>query len=159
MSTRRALAGLLAAAATLPLVACSPTVNMTPAPTFANDPACADVIVRLPDAVSDYPKRQTDAQSTAAWGDPTSMLLYCGVPVPGPSELPCIDVDGIFWLREEVDAGFAFTTFGVDPAVRVVVDGDTIPAGIALNEIATAIGVLPANGLECTALDDTVTGE
>jgi hypothetical protein len=159
MSSRRVLSAMLAVAAAATLAGCAPTVNMTPAPEFANDPACADVIVRLPDTVSDYPKRQTDAQSTAAWGDPTAMLLSCGVPVPGPSELPCIDVDGTFWLREEVDAGFAFTTFGRDPAVRVVVDGETIPAGVALHEIALAVSVLPTNGHECTDLEDTVTGE
>jgi hypothetical protein len=144
------------------LAGCAPTVSMTPAAEYANDPACADVIVRLhqpaPKALGSYELRQTDAQSTAAWGQPTVVLLYCGVDVPGPSELPCIQIDGIFWLREDVEAGYAFTTYGRDPAVRVVVDPDAIAPGVVLDELALAVSYTPENGRECLDLDDTVTG-
>lgn len=159
MPSRRLFSAILALAAAATLVGCSPIVNMTPAPTFANDPACADVIVRLPDQVSDYQQRETNAQSSSAWGEPTAMLLYCGVPVPGPSELLCTEVEGVYWLIEEVETGFAFTTYGRDPAVRVVVDDERIGAGVALGEIGNAVGMLPTNGRECLDLTDTVTGE
>ena len=140
----------------LALAGCAPVVSMAPAAEFANDPGCAAAIVRMPDALGDYALRTTDAQSTAAWGQPTVALLYCGVPVPEVSDLPCVEIEGIFWLREEVDAGLAFTTYGRDPAVRLVVDTDALNPGIALNDIANAVSYLPTNDRECVDLEDTV---
>lgn len=157
------------AAATIALLAllagCSPTVTMSPAAEHADDPGCAAVISRLyhrstPVTIGEFPLRQTDAQGTAAWGDPTVALLYCGVPVPEVSELPCIEYNGIFWLREEVEAGYAFTTYGRDPAVRLVVDGDILGGpGVALDELSDAVAYLPDNGRVCLDTDDTVTGQ
>lgn len=138
------------------LAGCAPVVSMTPAAEFANDPGCAAAIVRMPDTLGDYTLRNTDAQATAAWGQPSIALLYCGVPVPQASDLPCVEWEGIFWLREEVDAGLAFTTYGRDPAVRVVIDTDALSPGIALDDLSTAISYLPTNGRECMSLEDTV---
>lgn len=158
---------VLLAAASLALAAglsgCSPIVSMAPAAEFANDPGCAEATVRtrIPDEISSYVLRQTDAQGTAAWGDPTVVLLYCGVPVPEVSELPCVEVpsgSGIFWLREEVDAGFAFTTYGRDPAIRVVVDPDAVGPGVVLDELSNAVSHTGETGRECVDLEDTVTG-
>ncbi|WP_309711817.1 DUF3515 family protein [Pseudolysinimonas sp.] len=160
MRPRPAAVALAAAsvACAVVLAGCSPVVSMAPAAEFANDPECAEAIVRLPDPISSYELRQTDAQGAAAWGEPTVVLLYCGVPVPEVSELPCVPVAGIFWLREEVDAGFAYTTYGRDPAVRVVVDPDAVGPGVVLDEIANAVSYTSENGRECVDLEDTVTG-
>jgi hypothetical protein len=163
MRPRRSLFAPAAASVALAavLTGCSPVVSMSPSAEFANDPECADAIVRMPDAISSYALRQTDAQGTAAWGDPTVVLLYCGVPVPEVSELPCVEVpagSGVFWLREEVDAGYAFTTYGRDPAVRVVVDPDAVGPGVVLDDLATAVSYTSENGRECVDLEDTVTG-
>ncbi len=156
----RPVVALAALALTLGLASCSPVVSMSPAAEFSNDPECADVVVRLPDAISSYPLRQTDAQGTAAWGQPTVVLLYCGVPVPEVSELPCVQVplNGVYWLREEVDAGLAFTTYGRDPAVRVVVDPDAVGPGVVLDEIANAVSYTSETGRACVDLEDTVIG-
>lgn len=153
------LAAALASVVLL-LSACAPTVSMVPAAEFANDPGCADAIVRMPEEIGSYRLRQTDAQATAAWGQPTVVLLYCGVPVPPPSELPCIQIDGIFWLREEVEVGLAFTSYGRDPAVRVIVDtaAEAIAPGVVLDDIAGAVAYTPSTGHECLDLEDTVTG-
>lgn len=163
MRPRRSLLAPAAASVALAavLTGCSPVVTMSPAAEFSNDPECADAIVRMPDTISSYPLRQTDAQATAAWGEPTVVLLYCGVPVPEVSELPCVEVpagSGIFWLREEVDAGFAFTTYGRDPAVRVVVDPDAVGPGVVLDDLANPVSYTSENGRECVDLEDTVTG-
>ncbi len=61
---------------------------MTPA-ADANDPVCAEVSVRLPDSVDGEPRRWTDAQATGAWGNPSVVLLTCGVEPPAPSTLAC----------------------------------------------------------------------
>ena len=104
------------------LAGCSPVVSLEPA-ADANNPDCAAAIVRLPDTVGSSTIRQTDAQATAAWGDPTGAAV-CGVPVPEVSDLPCID-KGIFWLRDDSDdAVWQFTTYGRDPAITLIVDRD-----------------------------------
>lgn len=158
MRPRRVPAILAAASLALGLAACSPVVSMTPAPEFANDPACAEAIVRMPSAISSYALRQTDAQGTAAWGEPTVVLFSCGVPVPVVSELPCVEIAGISWLREEVEAGFAFTTYGRDPAVRVVVDPEAVGPGVVLDELSNPVSFTPENGRACVDFEDTVTG-
>jgi hypothetical protein len=163
MRPRRSLVALSAAALAIVLAGCAPVVTMTPAE-FANDPECAAAIVRMPDALSSYPLRQTDAQGTAAWGEPTVVLFTCGVPVPEVSDLPCVEIDGIFWLREEVPAGLAFTTYGRDPAVRVVVDvpedvdESAIGPGVVLDELALPVSYTSETGRECVDVEDTVTG-
>lgn len=155
---RRRTGALAAAAVVLVLGGCSPIVAMEPADD-ANDPDCAAVIVRLPDTVGGLGKRQTDAQSTAAWGEPDQVLLRCGVAVPEASELPCID-KGIFWLRDDSREGFwRFTTFGRDPAIDVVVArGIASGPGVVLEDLANAVSFTPENGLRCTDTDVTVTG-
>src|SRR4051794_17572569 len=88
-AARRALGILTAAVAASALLSgCAGTVGMEPA-ADATDPACADVIVRLPDTAADVDRRETDAQGTGAWGDPASVLLRCGVEPSGPTTLPC----------------------------------------------------------------------
>lgn len=162
---RRSPVAALAVALLALLAACSPTVSMAPAADDANNPGCAPVIARIyhgatPVNIGDHRLRQTDAQGTAAWGDPTIALLYCGVPVPAVSELPCIEYGGIFWLREEVDAGLAFTTYGRDPAIRLVVSDDFEQSpGVAIDELTDVVSLLPENGRVCLDTDDTVTGQ
>lgn len=50
--------------------------------------------------------RWTDAAAaTGSWGDPVSVLLSCGVTVPGPTaELQCVTLEGIDWLVDESEA-------------------------------------------------------
>lgn len=146
----------------LALSGCAPIVPMTAAPD-ANNPKCADVIVRLPSSIEDadkldkgsdpaglWLKRETDAQATGAWGNPTSVLLRCGVEVPGPSTLQCATVKGIDWLRDDSDApNYIFTTFGRDPAVEVIVDGSRASGTAVLEALALAVGTIPATG-KCT---------
>jgi len=152
MKLRPAAIAALAPLALL-LSACSPTVTLTPAPD-ATSAACAEIIVRLPDTIEELPQRETDAQSTSAWGTPAAVLLRCGVDVPGPSTLPCFTVKGIDWLRDDTDAPtFVFTSYGRDPAVEVVIDSELTSGTSALVAIANAVGSLPAER-QCTAAED-----
>jgi hypothetical protein len=157
--TRSPLAVAAAVGLALTLAACSPIVALN-APKDSNNPDCASVIVRLPDQVGGLDKRQTDAQSTAAWGDPDQVVLYCGVAVPEASELPCID-KGVFWLRDDSESKvWVFTSFGRDPAVTVVVDRDIVSGpGVVLENLENPVSFTPGNGLECTDTEDTVTGQ
>ncbi len=133
-----ALVGALVVA----LSGCATTVALTPADA-ANDPACADVMVRLPDTVAGQTRRSTNAQSTAAWGDPASVILRCGLPDSGPSPLPCFTVDNIDWLRDAAkDPSFTFVTYGRIPAVEVLIDSTAVSGTSALSDLSAAVGTL-----------------
>lgn len=141
-------------AALLPLVllpallaGCAPTVALEPADDAIN-PLCAEVSVRLPEAVAELPQRLTNAQATGAWGEPAAIILRCGVPSPAPTAaLPCITVEGIDWLRDDKnDPSFVFTTYGRTPAVEVIINGDEVSGLSALTDLAPAVGRLPVEG-------------
>lgn len=155
--TRRVLVAALSPALLFGLVACTPAVPMKPAEDATN-PLCADVIVRLRTvpAIDTFERRTTDAQATAAWGNPAAILLRCGVPVPGPSTLQCATVKSIDWLRDDSNApNYVFTTYGRDPAVTVVVDGSVASGTEALIALSNAVGSIPATRA-CTNPDDVL---
>ena len=152
-STRAALT--VPVLAVLLLAGCTPIVALKPAPDAVN-PACAKVIVALPDTVADLPSRETDAQATAAWGNPTGVILRCGVPVPAPTAtLPCITVQGVDWLRDGTnDPDYVFTTYGRDPAVEVILNGTNVSGLSALTDLSFAVASIPAEH-ECISPEDT----
>jgi hypothetical protein len=151
--TSRTVALSLALLSITALTGCTRAVTFDPAE-FASDPACAEVVVRLPDTVADEPRRQTDAQGTGAWGDPASVLLRCGVPVPGPTTERCVSVNGIDWIIDETGAPtYRFTTYGRIPAVEVVLDHDVVSGETALNDLSAAVSAIPSEGA-CTGGGD-----
>ena len=132
------------------LSACSSTVSLEPG-AEANDPACADVTVRLPDSVDGEPRRWTDAQATGAWGDPASVIITCGVPELGPTTLPCTPVGGVDWVIDDSDAPrYRVTTFGRTPAVEIYLDNDVVSSAQVLDTLSQVVTVLPQNGSVCT---------
>lgn len=134
----------------LGLTGCATTVSMSAAKA-ANDPACAAVTVRLPDAVDSQDRRWTDAQGTGAWGDPSTVLLTCGVTPPGPSTLPCETAGGVDWLIDDADApNYRFTTYGRTPAVEVYLDYDVVSARSVLDALGVAVQQLPVTGAACS---------
>ena len=139
------------------LSACAGIVPMEAAPE-ANDPACADVIVRLPDTVAELGKRETNAQSTGAWGEPASVLLRCGIEPSGPTPLPCVNVNGIDWIRDDSAAPiYRFEAYGRQPGLEVIVNAESDPpvsGTSALIDLGTAVSVLPQTR-ECLSLSDS----
>ena len=164
MSPRTALRSLarttvLVALATTLLTGCAQAVPLEPADA-ANDPACADVTVRLPDTVADKPQRETTAQATGAWGDPAAVILHCGVAVPGPTTDACIALNGVDWIADESEAAndtYRYTTYGRDPAIEVVINADAATGGVsgttALIDLTSAVSVIPATSA-CVSPDD-----
>jgi hypothetical protein len=136
--------GLLAPVLLALLAACTPTVPLTPAGDATN-PKCAEIIVRLPESVVTQPIRQTNAQATAAWGDPTSVLLRCGVAQPAPSA-SCSTVNGIDWVVDVSGSPrYVYTTYGRSPATQVVVDTKLTQGqeAIILDALGNAVGSIP----------------
>jgi len=137
----------------LALGGCTSAVPLQPAE-GANDPACAEVMVRLPDSVTGLARRSTNAQSTAAWGDPAAVILRCGLPETGPSELPCFSVNGIDWLRDDSQAPIdTFITFGRYPATELVVDSDAASGIDSVTAVGTAVSAISATS-KCLSSED-----
>jgi hypothetical protein len=138
----RSTAVLLAAAS---LAGCSATVALDAAE-FANDPGCAEVSVRLPDAIGEHAKRYTNAQATAAWGDPSAVILRCGLPPVEISALPCATAAGVDWLIDDSAApSFRFISYARTPAVEVIVDSERASGIGTLEALGFAVGQLPAS--------------
>lgn len=140
------------------LVGCSSTVSLDPAQ-GANDPLCADVMVRLPDTVDGQQRRWTDAQATGAWGDPTAVILTCGVETPGPTEARCITIGGVDWIVDESEAPrYRITTYGRTPAVQVFLDNEVVSSNDVLDRLGTIIGGTIPVDAECVSADEVLPG-
>ena len=149
----RATAVVLLAASAVLLSGCASAVPMTPA-ADAENPACAGVIVRLPDTVADQPSRETNAQATGAWGDPSAVLLTCGVEVPGPTTLPCLTVNGVDWIEDDSEAPmYRYTTYGREPATEVYLDSEIVSGSTTLVDLASAVSTIPST-TQCLGADD-----
>lgn len=141
------------AAGTVLLAGCTVAVPLQPA-ADATNPRCADVIVHLPTTVANQPERETNAQATGAWGNPATVLLHCGVHVPAPTTLPCLNVNGIDWIEDDSAAPlYRYTTFGRDPATELVIDSGKASGGAALVDVADAVATVPATA-KCLGPDD-----
>ena len=155
--TRALTFGTLSVAVGLSVAGCAGQVPMTAA-ADSNNPDCAAVTVRLPNTVADLPKRETNAQATGAWGSPASILLTCGVEVPGPSTLPCVSVNDVDWIEDDSQAPlYRYTSYGRTPAVEVVIDSDAVSGTTTLVDLGAAVSVLPQTA-KCTDLADVFSG-
>ncbi len=133
----------LAAASLFVLTACAPSVSITAADD-ANNPACAPMMVALPDSLADAKRRTTTSQATAAWGEPSLVVLRCGVPVPGPTTDKCVSVNGVDWVLRQKEETWTITTYGRNPATELVLKENTIPSDTVLTQISAAAAKIPA---------------
>ena len=140
----RALCSLTAAAVSvLTLAACSPVVDVKPAADAANA-ACAPMMVSLPDTIGDAGLRKTNSQATAAWGDPSVLILRCGVNVPGPTTDRCVTVNDVDWVIKEGDPVWTLTTYGREPATEILMDPNKISSATVLADLAPAAAKIKA---------------
>ncbi len=136
------------AAATLVLLAgCGGPIEVTAAPNAA-DPACA---LAWPEKVASQSQVAISPTSSAAaaWGDP-AIIARCGFAALSPTTLDCIQVDGIDWVVEPLDDGVAFTTYGRDPALEVLVPKAYAPEPMVLPDFDQVAEALPRTGHACT---------
>lgn len=153
---RRLIAVPVLSAALL-LSGCTASVALTPAPQ-ATSVGCANVIVRLPRTIvastrqqTTFERRETDAQGTAAWGNPAVITLRCGVQTPATTD-PCGPAGGVDWTTRNVRINgkdqTVLTTFGRSPGVQVVIDQSAISQS----------DVLPVLSLDAIVLATKATG-
>ncbi|MUK02108.1 DUF3515 family protein [Vibrio cholerae] len=136
----RALKTLVAAVALLAgLSGCAAgVVDVDPADDAANA-RCADVMLALPPLVAENEQRDTNSQATSAWGDPSKVVLRCGVVVPGPTTDPCVTVNDVDWVIREGDPAWTATTYGREPAVEVLFDPEVVASSTVLVELGDAV--------------------
>ena len=121
------------------LTGCSATVVMPAAP-LANDPGCAEVIVRLPSETDSQTKRTTNSQSTAAWGEPVSITLTCGLEPVMVSALPCITAGDVDWIVDDsAKPNYTFISFGRTPATAVTIDSTKSSGANVLEDLGQAV--------------------
>ena len=144
--------GALAIATTL-LTGCAPMVTLDPAED-ANNAECAEIIVRLPDELAGEQKRRVNAQSTAAWGEPVSVILRCGLEPVEVSALPCVSAADIDWLVDDANAPrFRFISYARFPATEVIIDSTKLAGVTVLEQLSSAVGVLDATK-RCTEISN-----
>ncbi len=126
------------------LTGCSATVHLQPAEE-ANSGNCAKLQVRLPETLDGLALRTTDAQSTAAWGEPAAVLYRCGLPEVKLSTLKCVTSEGVDWLVDDSAApSYRFITFGRNPAAEVIIDSNKAVGVNVLDQLASTIKLQPA---------------
>lgn len=141
------------AAAGALLTACASEVPMDPA-VNANDPACANVTVRLPDEVAGLKKRETNAQSTGAWGETAAVQLVCGEQTGGPTTDQCVTVNGVDWVINESAAPiYRFEAYGRTPGLAVYVDSEVVSGTDAVLDLSAVARHLPQSR-KCIAVSD-----
>lgn len=117
------------------LTGCAAAVPVPAAPDAA-DPACASVVLALPDDLEGMPRLRTTSQATVAWGTADApVVLRCGVEPPAPTTDACVAADdgthAVDWVtttgpeQEDGGADWTFTTYGRSPAVEV-----SVPAAV-----------------------------
>jgi hypothetical protein len=123
----------------LVLTGCSANVVLPPAP-LANDPGCAEVIVRLPADTDGQAKRTTNSQSTAAWGSPVAITLTCGLEPVMVSALPCITAGDVDWIVDDSDQpNYTFISFGRTPATAITIDSTRSSGANVLDDLGQAV--------------------
>ncbi|TQL50719.1 DUF3515 family protein [Ornithinicoccus hortensis] len=149
-SALTALRPLAAAGLLLVVAGCSSAVKATP---FADSDSavCREVAAAWPATVGGQTPREVAVQSegVAAWGDP-AIIARCGATSPGPTTDPCIDADGVDWVAHELEDGYAFTTFGREPGIEVLVPSAYAPEPLLLSAFRAAAEVVPPTGPHCT---------
>jgi len=143
--SRTAMALMASLALAGALTGCASTVSLDAA-ADSNNPACAEISVRLPDQVAGLAKRVTNAQATGAWGEPTSVILRCGLPAVEVSTLPCVTASGVDWLVDDSKKpSYRFISFARKPATEVIVDSRKAAGVTVLSDLSAAVQSIPAS--------------
>lgn len=146
---------VFASAALLLLSGCAGTVPMHAAPD-ANNPACADVTVRLPQKVANLDKQQTNAQATGAWGEDGGVQLVCGEKPQGPTTKTCVNVDGVDWVIDDTKKPiYRFIAYGRTPGLSVYVNSEKASGTEAVVDLGPAVSQLPQKR-KCLDVQDTL---
>jgi hypothetical protein len=136
----------LAAVGGLTLTACTSLVADIEVAPEATDPLCAQAMVAMPEEIAGHERRRTDSQSTAAWGEPAVAVFRCGVEPPGPTTDECVGANGVDWVVREEGTNWRITTYGREPAMEVLFDGERVSSSSVMVDVGNAAARVPAEG-------------
>ncbi|WP_016998321.1 DUF3515 domain-containing protein [Kocuria atrinae] len=155
-SSRRAALATMALGGLL-LAGCGSPVSVDGAP-HNTDPACASAMLAMPETMGDLDQRATTSQGTTAYGDPSGVIVRCGVEPPAPTTDPCTNVNGVDWLISEVegqDNQWRAVSYGRSPAVEMLFDTSRVPSSTAIVEAGSAVAQIPQEST-CLSVSDTL---
>lgn len=139
------------------LTGCGSPVSVEGAP-GNTAPECASAMLAMPETMGDLEQRPTTSQGTTAYGDPSGVIVRCGVDAPPPTTDPCTNVNGVDWLISEVegqDDQWRAVTYGRSPAVEVLFDTARVPSSTAIVETGSAVSQIPQER-PCLSVSDTL---
>lgn len=146
----------LGAAATMglsvTLAGCSRGEVPVSAAPLAAEPACQQAVEAFPEVVAGrvaQPVSEEAESSAAAWGNP-AIVARCGVVPPGPTTDPCLTVNEVDWVVQELDDGVALVTYGRTPALEILVPASYPQSADLVAGFAEAADALPSTGRACT---------
>lgn len=90
-------------------------------------------MLTLPEEIGDYSQRPTTSQATSVWGDPSAVVLRCGVEPIGPTEHPCVAPAGVDWVWIDHEDHVQLISYGREPTVEVLLDGDQLSEDTTMN--------------------------
>ncbi|MFC0582670.1 DUF3515 family protein [Micrococcoides hystricis] len=134
---------MTAATSALILAGCSAPVDITAAEDAAN-PDCAHTMIALPDELAGLKKRRTNAQATAAWGEPAQVVLRCGAPDPGVTADLCVGANGVDWITREGDPNWTLISYGRTPTIEVTFNPDDVSSSSVMTELAKPVSMIEA---------------
>lgn len=113
-------------------------------------------MLTLPEQIGEFEQRTTTSQGTSVWGDPSAVVLRCGVEPIGPTELPCVSPAGVDWIVIEDEDHLQLISYGREPSVEVLLDTDLITENTIINmQFALADPVRQIEqSRECIAYDE-----
>lgn len=139
------------------LTGCGSPVTVEGAP-HNTDPECASAMLAMPDTMGDLEQRATTSQGTTAYGEPSGLIVRCGVEPPAPTTEPCTNVNGVDWLISEVEGQenqWRAVTYGRSPAVEILFDTTKVPSSTAVVEAGSAVAQIPQENT-CLSVSDTL---
>ncbi|MFT4147560.1 MAG: DUF3515 domain-containing protein [Micrococcaceae bacterium] len=123
----------------------------------SNNPNCAKIMLAMPKKVSDFKQRETTSQGTTAYGDPSVLIVRCGLPAIQATSDPCVSVNDIDWISKqdtEKPDTWIFTSYGKSPTVEVLLDNTKISSSDALVIFSDIMEKMPSNGHKCLSVKD-----
>lgn len=136
-TSRRSLWALLGVTTAALATGCGSTATVEAAP-HAADPDCAEVMLGLPEEIAEFELRETTSQATAAYGEPSAVVVRCGAEPPGPSTEHCVTAEGVDWLAIEREEDWQLISYGREPAIEVTLDIERVASSTAMVALASA---------------------
>ncbi len=116
-------------------------------------------MLTLPEQVGEFEQRPTTSQATSAWGDPSAVILRCGVePLMAPTRLPCVAPSGVDWVWVEHEEHTQLISYGREPAVELLIEDEHVSESTMMDvqvALSTPVSAIEQTR-ECLAMEQAL---